>query len=265
MADDRRLTKLEAGFQARGQLRNQFSQNQLQDLYDKNFSKSAYDKGEGTIANYSMLKPKIANSRVTGTHVGRALIETSSDGHHQAISLDRVLQNERATMLFYAFATIRLVNEGILFWNAVEAFQNMKWKPNRVLGIAGFSKRDMRDQAKYIFTEFLDENAPTENCVPSDMLDQLRKQIYYEDNIHEALFVDAQRHVFRDMEKGLFREFLSSLNHRGLELVMKSLKTKSAPGLATATAICMSHRRDHSDALNEEDECDAFEEKKSSD
>ncbi|GBG25338.1 Regulator of G-protein signaling 4 [Hondaea fermentalgiana] len=247
---DRRVSKLEAGFAARQQLRDQLTREEIQELYDENFggkNDSGTKKGTDTVANFGKIKTKIETSRVTGTHIGHAVRDASSKGEmNTAISLERILQNERATMLFYAFATVRLVNEGILFWNAVESFQNMNWKPNRLLGITGSSAADMRLHAKHIFTEYLDENAPTEVCVPSDMLDGLRKRIFYEtaDNqIVDSIFVEAQRHVFRDMEKGLFREFLNSLNHKGLESVMSSLEIRSAPGLATATAMRMTSRR----------------------
>lgn len=247
--------KLEQGFKATAKqeqtLYNTFSPAQLEEFRLNYFTKDGASRGSGTIASFNVIRAKVQNSVGTGAVEGRVIKDNvkmvSEDDKPQwmkGVSLYRIFEHQNTLGLFFAFASLRLVPESILFWTAVESLQNSGWKANRVLGICSSSEseEELRSRAMDIWRDFLSGDATYEVCLPHKMLSDIEKSIKA-GAFHKDLFTNAQAHVFRDMEKGLFREFLSTLNSKGLELISAELNKISAPGLASATALSMSAKK----------------------
>mmetsp|Transcript_18903 Transcript_18903/g.60400 ORF Transcript_18903/g.60400 Transcript_18903/m.60400 type:complete len:303 (-) Transcript_18903:136-1044(-) len=209
-------------------------------------------RGVNTIANFTSLRGKMANSRGTGTIGGRLVTESKAGRSEEAkspiessrapptISLHHIFQHDATLKLFFAFASLRHVPESILFWSEVESLQNVSWKANRVLGILSSkpSNEEVQKRAKAIWAEYLSPDASYEVCLPHKILRDIEVAVASH-NATPELFACAQTLVFRDMEKGLFPEFLQTLNHRGIEFICSCINKAQAPGLAAATALSM--------------------------
>lgn len=209
------------------------------------------------MAAYDRVSSSLASSYGTGTvhgTVGGSAVYGKQEWaiDKATITLERIFQSDASTDLFYAFASARLVNEGIMFWEEVEAFQNADWKPALLLGLeprrvthtgqrigrrVSRSESQILTEGKRIYHRYLADDAEFQVCISSNMTETIEKQIFT-GHIGLDIFREAQRSVFRDMEKGLFREFLTCLNHKGLETLTNAISENVlTPALATANAM----------------------------
>jgi hypothetical protein len=263
-------SKLEAGFKAelrQGKIRQAFKSKELEEYRQAFFSKNG-ERGAMTIDNFQLLRAKLGKSFHTGTINGKMHSDVSqaagpgvdefdderaprdpmtSSGKMKKvtpITLNRVFQNAETLKLFYAFASLRHVPEGILFWSEVESLQNINWKANKVLGIysAKLSEDDIAERVRQIWIEYLSSDASYEVCLPGHMLKEIEHGVR-SGRPARTIFTAAQTLVFRDMEKGLFREFLSTLNSDGLRFVNRCFESTHSPGLAAATALSFVQRK----------------------
>lgn len=179
-------------------------------------------------------------------------IDRTSFFKRTQISLTRVLQCRPVLLMFYKYLHLRHATEALLFWLDVESFQNMTWKPIRILGIdqeqrksdegknetaetKGTPQEELETEARRIFSTYLSTQARKEVCVAQNIVE---KVIHNLNHIDENCFRDAQRDVFRDLERGSFQEFLSCLSEDGISVVEKHFKSCAAsPGLATFHAL----------------------------
>lgn len=146
--------------------------------------------------------------------------------------------------MFFEFCKFRHAEESLRFWLHVEVFQNQGWKPFKILvesaGILSKGANDalLQSEAMQIFETYVEESAPHQICLNHGLFENLSKKIESK-KFDRMMFREAQRYIFRDLEKGTFNGFLHSCREAELLFLEKALKkiSNNAPGLATMNAL----------------------------
>jgi hypothetical protein len=156
-------------------------------------------------------------------------------------SLEHVLQNSKRLRNFYTFMSKRLCGELIEFWSIIELYQNLYWKPFKLLGANlkfqlkkvsiepeeediqeknKVSLSNKKSLAKFLSNFTLDEedllrneiieyyiadNAPSQICLPSQMRNNILKvaTTRFQSNLPDR---DERLSLFRHAQKEVYDE-----------------------------------------------------------
>lgn len=225
----------------------------------------------GTVNGQTSDSYRIAREQMRG----KGDTKRRKNGDFGGISLDYLLQNEVAVEMFHEFCEHMLVPEELGFWTEVEMFQNAQWKAFSVLGVdssrlqilkadlasgtsallgglSEYAKKheispsevEIHQGAHHIWNTYLSEEAESQVCLSSECMHDIKAKILA-GTLNRGIFRRAQRETFRDMERGIFTQFLQNCSSEDLKWmeVEMSKQTKNSPALATVMAAVRVRRR----------------------
>ena len=172
----------------------------------------------------------------------------------------------------------------LLFWYECEAFQNLEWKPLKVLGVVetrdiverrrnmtfeeftdwqrqennqlkeyaranGIQAEDARLHkiAKRIYKLYVAEDAKHLVPLKEEDVEVIENQLIYgTGRVHLGVFRSAQKIIFQMLQSEMFPAYLKSLSRADMEHMQQIMRDQ--PALATAMAF--SGRRDASSFIN---------------
>jgi len=207
----------------------------------------------------------------------------------KSLTLDRLLQNALLLRRFMMFCVEKKCGNKLLFWYECEAFQNLEWKPIKVLGVLetrealerrknmtheefmawekqqnsmlkeyarahGISQVDARlhKYANRVYKLYVKEGSAEEVKLPDEIVEDIEEHIVCgTGRVHLGVFRKAQKIIFQDMASNTFPYFLKSLSKADLKHMKQELKSAGRHDKpAMATAMAFAGKRSPKSFIN---------------